>query len=84
MIFKLHFKKIKQTCIPQKKILQHNNNRFMMKELIKAIMLRSKLKKVFNEDKTQSNWQKYKHQQKFCLNLLSKIKNVADNQLFWK
>ena len=78
MIFKLHFKKIKQTCIPQKKILQHNNNRFMMKELIKAIMLRSKLKNVFNEDKTQSNWQK------FCLNLLSKIKNVADNQLFWK
>ena len=26
MILKLHFKKIKQTCIPQKKILQHKNN----------------------------------------------------------
>ena len=78
----------------KKKILRHNNNCFMTKELRKAIMLRSKLKKIFNKNKTHFNWQKYKHQRNFCLNLLRKtkkqyfakshVKDVADNKLFWK
>ena len=66
----------------------------MTKELRKAIMLRSKLKNIFNKNKTHFNWQKYKHQRNFCLNLLRKtkkqyfaklnVKDVADNKLFWK
>ena len=78
----------------KKKILGHNNNRFMTKELIKAIMLRSKLKNIFNIDKTHFNWQKYKRQRNFCLNVLRKtkkqyftklnVKNIAENKLFWK
>ena len=62
----------------------------MTKELRKAIMLRSKLKNIFNKNKTHFNWQKYKHQR----NLLRKtkkqyfaklnVKDVADNKLFWK
>ena len=59
----------------KKKILRHNNNCFMTKELRKAIMLRSKLKNIFNKNKTHFNWQKYKHQRNFCLNLLRKTKN---------
>ena len=66
-----------------------------MKEWRKAIMLRSKLKNILNEIKTHFNWQKYKHQRNFCLNLLGKtkiyiyfaklnVKSVADNKLFWK
>ena len=75
-------------------VLQHDNNCFMTKELKKAIMLRSKLKNIFNKNKTHFNWQKYKHQRNFCLNLLRKtkkqyfaklnVKDVADNKLFWK
>ena len=52
----------------KKKILRHNNNRFMTKKLRKAIMLGSKLKNIFNKSKTHFNWQKYKHQRNFCLN----------------
>ena len=59
----------------KKKILRHSNNRFMTKELRKAIMLRSKLKNIFNKDKTHCNWQKHKHEQNFCLDLLKKTKN---------
>ena len=47
----------------------------MTKELTKAIMLRLKLKNIFNKNKTHLNWQKYKHQQNVCLNLLRKTKN---------
>ena len=42
-------------------VLQHDNNCFMTKELKKAIMLRSKLKNIFNKNKTLFNWQKCKH-----------------------
>ena len=52
----------------------------MTKELRKAIML-SKLKNIFNKDKTHSNWQKYKHQRKFCLNLLRKTKKTIFCQI---
>ena len=78
----------------KKKILRHNNNCFMTKELRKAIMLRSKLKNIFNKNKINFSWQKYKHQRNLCLNLLRKtkkqyfaklnVKDVADNKLFWE
>ena len=76
----------------KKKILRHDNNRFMTKELRNKIVLRSKLKNIFNKDRTHFNWQKYKHERNFCLNLLRKtkkqyfdklsVKEVADNKLF--
>ena len=57
-------------------------------------MLWSKLKSIFNKNKTHFNWPKYKHQRNFCLNLFKKtkkqyfvklnLKDVADNKLFWK
>ena len=90
MILKLHFLKELNIHAPlKKKILRHNNNCFVTKELRKAIMLRSKLKNIFTKNKTHFNWQKYKHQRNFCLNLLRKTKKqyfakLADNKLFWK
>ena len=43
----IFLKELKRHEPLKKKILRHNNIRFMMKELIKAIMLRSKLKQIF-------------------------------------
>ena len=55
-------------------MLLHNNDRFMAKELRKAIMLRSKLKNILNKDKTHFNWQKYKYFAK--LNVKDDIKTI--------
>ena len=69
--FEIKFlKKLNRHAPLKNRILQHNGNRFMMKELRKAIILRSKLKNIFNKDKTHFNWQKHKDKQHFCLNLL--------------
>ena len=57
-------------------ILRYNNDRFMAKELRKAIMLRSKFLNTYNKDKTHFNWQKHKHQRNFCLNILRKTKEI--------
>ena len=53
----------------------------MTKELRKAIMLRSKLKNIFNKNKTHFIWQKDKHQRNFCLNLLRKTKKTIFCQI---
>ena len=55
-------------------MLLYNNDRFMAKELRKAIMLRSKLKNILNKDKTHFNWQKYKYFAK--LNVKDDIKTI--------
>ena len=38
-------------------------------------MKRSKLKNLFNKNKNQENWCKYKTQRNYCVNLLCKTKN---------
>ena len=63
------------------KILRNKNSRFITKEFRKAMMLQSKLKSIFNKDKAHFNWQKYKHQQNFCLNLLKKTKRTIFCQI---
>ena len=78
----------------KKKILRHNNNAFMTKELRKEVILRSKLKNKFNNEKNHMNWCNYKRQRNHCLRILRKtkkeyfdslnIKQVSDNKLFWK
>ena len=42
------------------KMLRHNNSAFVTKGLRKAIMKRSKLKNLFNKQRTHKNWVKYK------------------------
>ena len=78
----------------KKKILRFNHNPFMSKALRKAIMVRSKLKNKYNKNRTGENWDSYKKQRNFCVNLLRKtkkdyfsdlnIKNITDNKAFWK
>ena len=79
---------------PLKKVLRHNNNAFMTKELQKEIMLRSKLKNKFNKERNHINWCNYKRHRNHFLSILLKtkkeyfnslnMKQVSDNKLFWK
>ena len=78
----------------RKKILQHNDDPFMTKELRKEIMKRSKFKNNYNNNRHYENWLLYKKQRNYCLSLLRKtrksyfeklnIKEIGDNKTFWK
>ena len=66
----------------------------MTKSLRKAIMLRSQLKRKFNNNKSEENSKKYKQQRNYCVKLLRKTKmeyfqnmdvnKVNDNKMFLK
>ena len=66
----------------------------MTKDLRKQILVRSKLKNIFNKNRNYENWCKYKCQRNLFLNLLRKTrksfyknldeKQVSDNKAFWK
>ena len=66
----------------------------MTKSLRKAIMLRSQLKRKFNNNKSEVNSKQYKQQRNYCVKLLLKTKmeyfqnmnvnKVNDNKIFWK
>ena len=57
-------------------------------------MVRSKLKNKYNKNRTGENWDRYKKQRNFWVNLLRKakknyfndlnIKNITGNKAFWK
>ena len=71
-----------------------NNNPFMSKALIKAIIHRSNMKNIYNNYRTEDNWANYKKQRNSCVNLLRKtkteyfqkrnVKDLLDNRKFWK
>ena len=52
----------------------------MSKALHKAIMVRSKLKNKYNKIRTEENWDSYKKQRNFCVNLLRKTKKEYYSQ----
>ena len=56
----------------KKKILRGNNSPFMAKTLIKAIMIRSRLKNRFKKTRFDENWSLYKSKTNFSLKLLRK------------
>ena len=56
------------------KMLRHNSNSFMAKNLRKAIIHRSKFKNRFNKCRTHENWCNYKTQRNYCVSLLRKTK----------
>ena len=76
------------------KYVRANNGPFMTKELRKAIMLRSRLKNVFNRDKSEESKLAYTKQRNKCTQLLRKSKRnfysslnprfVSDTKTFWK
>ena len=56
-------------------------------------MHRSKLKNIYNETRANEDWDNYKKQRNFCVNLLRNskkdyfklnIKNLTDNKKLWK
>ena len=66
----------------------------MTRGLRKSIMLRSYLKKKFDNNKSEENSKKYKQQRNYCVKRLRKTKieyyqkmdvnKVNDNKMFWK
>ena len=78
----------------KKKNLRANHSKFVTKERSKAIMLRSKLRKLFLKDKTEESGRKCKKQRNACVYLLKKAKkncyenidisNLTDSNKFWK
>ena len=66
----------------------------MTKALREAIMMRSRLKNIYNKKRFCNNWDKYKKQRNFCVKLLRKtkqyyfsnidIKSASDAKKFWK
>ena len=72
---KVFLKELNKRARQKKKVLRHNNNAFMTKELRKEIMLQSKLKNKFNKERNHINRCNYKHQCNHCLSILHKTKN---------
>ena len=76
----------------KKKILTFNNSPFMFKALTKAIMHRSKLKNIYNKERTDVNWANYKKQRNFCVTRIRRtkkeyiqnlnVKDLSDNENF--
>ena len=78
----------------KQKIIRGNQAPFITKALSKAIMLRSKLKNIYNKYPTEENNRLYKKQRNYCVNLLTKEKKryynnldlniFEDNKTFWQ
>ena len=78
----------------KKKHARGNQMPFFNKELSKAIMTRTKLRKIFLQNRSKGNRIRYTKQRNFCVSLLRKTKKkyyqnlhekfVVDNKLFWK
>ena len=66
----------------------------MTKTLLKALMHKSKLKNIFHKTRAKEDWNNYKKQRNFCVNLLRNttkdyfgklnIKDLTDNKKFLK
>ena len=66
----------------------------MTKSLRNAIMHRCKLKNIYNKTKANKDWDNYKKQRNFCVNIFRiikkdyfqklNIKDLTDNNKFWK
>ena len=78
----------------KRKYVRANDGPFMTKELLKAIMHRSKLKNTYNKNKSDEDHKAYKRQRNRCVKLLRNAKNsyfrnidlsnLTDNRKFWK
>ena len=88
------FETLNEQATKKKKYLRGNNMPFMTKELSKAIMHRSKLRKKYLKQKNAFNKRKYNEQRNYCVSLLRRNKkkyfnnlnekSITDNKLFWK
>ena len=58
----------------KKKCIRANNAGFMSKRITKAIMNRSRLKNKFHSNPNKDNWNDYKKQRNYCVNVLRRRK----------
>ena len=76
--FCAHFKSILDLHAPLKsKTLRGNQAPFMSKDLSKAIMTRSRLKKIFNRQKNKTNWKAYTLRRNKCVQLRKKAIKIT-------
>ena len=83
-----------QHALKKKKYVRRNKSPFINKVLMKAIMLRTKLRNIFLKYKTEESRIKYNQQRNLCVTLLRKSKRnyynslnekiICDNKKFWK
>ena len=76
------------------KYIRGNEQPFMNKELKKHQIKRARLLNIYRKTKTDENYESYKKQRNFCVNLLKKTKfhyygnlnpsEVCDNKRFWQ
>ena len=62
----------------KKKVIRGNQKPFMNRQLRRAIMLRFRLRNVFNQTRLQEDWEKYRQQRNYCV----KLRNEARKQYF--
>ena len=58
----------------KKKIVRFSNSPFMTKTLRKAIMYRCRLKNMYIRKRNDKNWENYKKERNFCVDVLRKTK----------
>ena len=85
---------LNEQAVIKKKFLRGNHMPFMTKDLSKAIMKRSNLRKKYLDQKNTYNRRRYNEQRNYCVTLLRRTKKiyfnnlneklVTDNKLFWK
>ena len=78
----------------KKELLRTNHSQYVTKALIKAIMRRSKLEKIYFEKQTNESLKTYKKQKNYCRKLYKKERKkffdnpstsvVSDNKTFWE
>ena len=74
----------------KKKKIRGNDGGFANKELRKSWYKRSRLRNIYNKNKNEENWNKYKKQRNICTSLKRKakkqyfIEKTKDQKSFWK
>ena len=78
----------------KKKLLRAHHSQYVTKALIKAIMGRSKIGKIYFKKQTNESLKAYKKQKNYCSKLYKKERKkffdnlntsiVSDNKTFWK
>ena len=84
----------KHNCCVEKQVYTANQAPFINKEIQRAVMVRSKLRKTFLKSRPKSSKKAYNKQRNKCLSLLRKtkkaycsnlnVKDIVDNKKFWK
>ena len=78
----------------EKESVRANDGPFMTKALSKAILLRTRLRNMYNKCITQEKWNAFKKQRNTCTKILRRAKvdyygnlnltDISDNRKFWK